>query len=126
MKTKEIREMDTLLAQQQEILHTTIKDHLEASGQQGLFDKVSQYQMVGDNRIADLAGEMDLAIFQRELQELDDLAAARKRIADGTYGICIDCGSPIGAARLHVFATAKRCLACQSARETRVTGRRSL
>ena len=124
MKPKEAHDMDVLLAQQQEILHTTIKDHLSATGQQGLFDKVSQYHMVGDNHIADLAGEMDLAIFQRELQELDDLAAARKRIVDGTYGVCIDCGNPIGAQRLHVFATAKRCVACQSAREVKGAGRR--
>lgn len=126
MKPKELHDMDILLAQQQEILHTTIKDHLLASGQQGLFDKVSQYDLVGDNRIADLAAEMDLAIFQRELQELDDLAAARKRIADGTYGVCVECGNPIGAARLHVFSTAKRCLACQSMHEKSGARSRSL
>lgn len=124
MKEQDLRKMDALLAQQQEVLHTTIKDHLAASGQHGLFDKVNQYEVVGDNKIADLAGEMDLAIFKRDLQELDDLAAARKRIADGSYGICIDCNEPIEAARLQVFITAKRCLACQARREARDAGRR--
>jgi DnaK suppressor protein len=50
------------------------------------------------------------------------LAAARARIAEvdealarleaGTYGVCEQCGRPIGAERLEVRPFARRCMAC--------------
>src|SRR6185369_9056864 len=33
-------------------------------------------------------------------QELADIAAARRRMADGTYGICTECGQPVPLPRL--------------------------
>jgi len=39
--------------------------------------------------------------------------AALKRIAEGSYGLCIDCGASIATPRLHANATALRCVACQ-------------
>jgi DnaK suppressor protein len=45
------------------------------------------------------------------LQEID---VALARIADGSYGACIDCGGEIGRARLKADPTLKRCLPCQT------------
>ena len=50
----------------------------------------------------------------RDQQELQDVRAALQRIADGSYGECIDCGNGIALARLQAFASAKRCIACQT------------
>ncbi|MCD1269602.1 molecular chaperone DnaK [Microbacterium sp. MEC084] len=47
----------------------------------------------------------------RELEELD---AARARLADGTYGVCEVCGRAIPLGRLEVRPTATRCVACAS------------
>lgn len=44
-----------------------------------------------------------------ELQEID--AAIARRDA-GTYGVCLDCGRDIPAARLAARPTATRCVAC--------------
>lgn len=49
-------------------------------------------------------------------RELTDIDAAFDRVADGTYGICRDCGQPIPAARLEIRPTADRCVSCASAR----------
>jgi RNA polymerase-binding transcription factor DksA len=49
--------------------------------------------------------------------ELADVDAALARIADGSYGECIDCGSEVPYARLLAHPTAKRCVACQEVRE---------
>ena len=51
------------------------------------------------------------------LAELGEVAAARERIATGTYGLCADCGEPISARRLEAQPTARCCLACQARRE---------
>lgn len=44
---------------------------------------------------------------------------ALQKIRNGTYGICVDCGKRIPAARLQVKPEATRCVICQSEYEER-------
>ena len=46
---------------------------------------------------------------QRTLEEVD---AALERLADGTYGVCQNCGRPIASARLAARPTATLCVDC--------------
>ena len=66
---------------------------------------------------ASAAREVRHAERMRDQQELQDVRAALLRIADGSYGECLDCGKYIAAARLQAFPTAKRCIDCQTAHE---------
>ena len=50
------------------------------------------------------------------LREID---AALKRIDDGDYGICEQCERPINPKRLDIDPTARLCIDCASAAETR-------
>ena len=61
----------------------------------------------------DVERDLEFALDSRENAELDAIGAALKRIADGTYGVCIDCGIDIPAARLHAAPETPRCLGCQ-------------
>ena len=49
--------------------------------------------------------------------ELEQVRAALRRIEDGTYGECIDCGDPIDLRRLTALPTAAYCAACQALQE---------
>ncbi len=49
---------------------------------------------------------------------------ALRRIQDGTYGICVDCGILIPPARLQVKPEATRCIDCQTECENRLAGQR--
>ncbi|MFN3786746.1 MAG: TraR/DksA family transcriptional regulator [Thiothrix sp.] len=44
--------------------------------------------------------------------ELKQVRAALQRIARGEYGICSQCGEPIGAARLAALPYATHCIRC--------------
>jgi len=72
---------------------------------------------VGDESMADLIVDLDLADTDRDLQELKDVEAALTRMRLGTYGTCVQCGGPIRAERLVAFPTAKRCQPCQAMHE---------
>ena len=61
--------------------------------------------------------ELELALDDRESAELNQVQAALDRIAAGRYGVCIDCGTDIPAARLHATPEAERCIACQQITE---------
>jgi len=57
--------------------------------------------------------ELEFALGERETAELSAIDAALARIADGSYGLCTDCGVHITPARLHANPEASRCIHCQ-------------
>jgi len=64
---------------------------------------------------------------QRENKFLGYLEDALKRIDAGTYGICVDCRTPILLARLEIIPTASRCVSCQTKhRRPSVSGDRTV
>jgi DnaK suppressor protein len=66
---------------------------------------------------ADAERDLTFALEERESAELVAIDEALKRVADGSFGLCIDCGVSIPAARLHANPTALRCVACQEKNE---------
>jgi RNA polymerase-binding protein DksA len=61
--------------------------------------------------------EMTIANNAREM--LTQSERALQRIADGTYGVCENCGNPIGKNRLMAFPRASLCLSCKQREERR-------
>jgi DnaK suppressor protein len=50
---------------------------------------------------------------ERDIEELRAIDAAKARIDDGSYGVCVDCGEDIALARLKAQPAALRCVPCQ-------------
>jgi RNA polymerase-binding transcription factor DksA len=46
--------------------------------------------------------------------QLQDVDAAIDKIADGTYGVCVDCGEDIGDARMEFRPNSIRCVSCKA------------
>lgn len=65
-----------------------------------------------------LSSEWSRAEGQRAdaLRELADLDAALERLRDGTYGICVSCGTAIPVERLRLLPAATLCVPCAGAR----------
>jgi RNA polymerase-binding transcription factor DksA len=72
---------------------------------------------IGDQAVADLMVDVGEAEVTRDLDELRALEAALKRVSDGAYGLCVDCGAEIPLERLRAQPFAARCLACQQRHE---------
>jgi DnaK suppressor protein len=49
--------------------------------------------------------------------EMRQLRQALARLTDGTYGLCEECGQPIGASRLLARPEARLCIDCQTRAE---------
>ena len=54
----------------------------------------------------------DMTAIERAQLRLDTVGAALRRLADGTYGSCHNCGEPIPYARLLVIPEATHCRGC--------------
>ncbi|MBB5083387.1 TraR/DksA family transcriptional regulator [Nonomuraea sp. NPDC050547] len=57
---------------------------------------------------------LDVAVAQRRA-----VVNALRRIDDGVYGECVDCGKPVPEGRLEARPEAARCVQCQSKQERR-------
>lgn len=58
------------------------------------------------------AQQMALATEQRRQRQLQQIAAALRRMEQGEYGDCLACGEPIDPRRLHADPLATHCIAC--------------
>lgn len=61
--------------------------------------------------------EMELRLMTEEGNVLELIERAIRRLADGTYGICQDCGGQISEGRLEARPHAVYCIKCKSERE---------
>lgn len=73
----------------------------------------------GDGGLAEAEFERDVAGAAKVRAALIAIVAAERRMAGGQYGLCEDCGDPIGFARLEAYPAASRCVRCQESEEKR-------
>lgn len=63
---------------------------------------------------SDTQAAIDDAAVDHAAQELSQVAAALRRLEDGSYGLCLDCGEPIAEQRLLALPATPYCTACQA------------
>jgi RNA polymerase-binding protein DksA len=63
--------------------------------------------------------EVDLSEARRDVDEWRALRASLRRIEEGTYGVCTECGVDIPFERLTAAPLAHRCIDCQAIAEKR-------
>jgi DnaK suppressor protein len=91
---------------------------------QGSMSDETGEDAVYDNHLADTATEtydreLDYTLEENSEHVLADIDAALKRIDDGTYGTCTNCGKQIPVERLEARPYATLCIDCQRQRESR-------
>ncbi len=62
------------------------------------------------------------ALLGQAREQLRQLDAALQRLEDGSYGLCAQCGRPIGTARLAARPAADTCIICAGQRGRRRAG----
>lgn len=86
-----------------------IHAELIESDEQHYIDLAGRVRDPGEDSVADLLSDLDVAEIDRHVKELREVEAALQRINMGTYGVCVDCGDPIEPERLEAYPTAPRC-----------------
>lgn len=62
--------------------------------------------------------QMELALSRRQQGELAGLKNALKRLDDGEFGKCLECGEEIDPRRLEIDPVATLCISCATKRES--------
>jgi DnaK suppressor protein len=113
-------QIDELLAwirQRLSVLEQEIAGKLgEASEEFSAFDRIGDS---GDLSSILTESELDMSEVLRDIEEWRGLRGSMRRIDEGTYGVCVDCGCEIPFERLQANAMALRCIDCQMRAERR-------
>jgi DnaK suppressor protein len=72
----------------------------------------------GESSEVDIQEDIEFALIQLKSETLTKVDAALRRLEEGTYGNCFECGDEIAEARLRALPFAMRCKDCEEARET--------
>lgn len=86
----------------------------ETGNKQDIIDSTPEVADSSDTSFLNNTLDLGTAAMARDTGELRAIEAARLRMDEGTYGMCVRCGKDIPLARLEVQPTAPRCAPCQS------------
>ena len=106
----QLAQLKTVLQQRYLDLREEIRGELERSGDQRYVDLAGSVADVGDDSVADLLLDINAAMVDRQVNEMREVEATLKRLAELNFGDCIDCGGEIGFDRLMAYPTAQRCV----------------
>ena len=99
---------DHLLAEREAELEDQLAELTKPPGELGTISfgkRVGEGTSMAVDRLAAVSTQEHL------LAMLDEVRRARRRVADGTYGVCEVCGEPIPVGRLEARPWATRCVA---------------
>jgi DnaK suppressor protein len=71
----------------------------------------------GDWAVVDISEDINLMRLGAHRKALHDIDESLRKIKEGTYGICEECGEEISGKRLQVMPTASLCISCQENKE---------
>ena len=117
-------ELAEALRARQRALRADVAAKLKTQDDPRLVGLRNRMEDTDDWAAADAMAAHDIALVSRDLAELATVEQGLTRVADGTYGECIDCGNAIPYERLAAYPAATRCVACQENAERRERARK--
>ncbi len=114
LDARQLEELKAGMRERAAQLREEIRQTLLKSDHEQYVQIADEVRDLEDESFADLMVDVNLAEIDRDLDELRAIEAAQLRMAEGAYGECEQCGSPIEFRRLQLTPFASRCFDCQS------------
>jgi len=119
LSAPDLRHLADRLRQRHRELRTAIRELFADHDDPETMALRNRLEDTDDWAVADAMQGFDIAMVGREVAELAEVEGALRRMSEGGYGQCVDCGESIPVARLHAYPAAARCIGCQEAAERR-------
>jgi len=84
---------------------------------EGTTQKLNEVFDAGESSEADIQEDIEFALIQMKSETLQRINEALRRLEEGKYGFCYECGEEIAEPRLRALPFAVRCKDCEEARE---------
>jgi DnaK suppressor protein len=114
-KTSRYNELKTMLEERRRELLSEVQGKIrdvraESGKERDVLDQ-------GESSEVDIQEDIEFALIQMKSETLNKINEALRRLDEGTYGNCFECGEEIAHARLRALPFAVRCKDCEEARE---------
>jgi RNA polymerase-binding protein DksA len=106
----QLKKLKTKLLDRQRTLVQEVREKREQASNESSAEGIGTVGDAGDESVLRMITDLDITEAGRDVEELRDIDAALRRMDDGTYGTCDECGQEIGFPRLEVQPTATRCI----------------
>ena len=83
----------------------------------GEVNKLTEVFDAGESSENDIQEDIELALIQMKAETLNKVDDALRRLEQGSYGNCFECGDEIAEKRLRALPFAVRCKDCEEAKE---------
>jgi DnaK suppressor protein len=105
------QELKAMLEALMREVHARIRDaRAEHAHERNVLDE-------GETSDTGIQEEIAFALIQMKSETLDRIDTALRKIGEGTYGVCLECGDEIAEPRLRALPFAVRCRDCEESRE---------
>jgi DnaK suppressor protein len=115
-RTSRYNELKRMLEDRRRELMSSVQEKMRDVRAEGNKDRDVLDQ--GESSEVDIQEDIEFALIQMKSETLNKIDAALRRLDEGTYGNCFECGEEIAEARLRALPFAARCKDCEEARET--------
>jgi DnaK suppressor protein len=115
-KTSRYKELKKMLEDRRRELMNAVQHKIRDVRAEGNKDRDVLDQ--GESSEVDIQEDIEFALIQMKSETLNKVDAALRRLEEGSYGDCFECGDEISEARLRALPFAVRCKDCEEARET--------
>ena len=115
-KTSRYNELRKMLENRRRELVTEVQGRIRDVRAEG--NKERDVLDQGESSEVDIQEDIEFALIQMKSETLNKIDAALRRLEDGSYGDCFECGEEISEARLRALPFAVRCKDCEEARES--------
>lgn len=117
LSREQTTQIGQLLRERRRALRSEIREGLLKSGKAHHRDMAGMVSDAGDESVANMLEDVEIAEVERDVRELREVEGALARIGRDDFSACADCGEPIGFPRLKAYPSAVRCHPCQERRE---------
>jgi DnaK suppressor protein len=109
--------LKTMLLERRQVLTREIDELLARHRRDQRLQREQSVADTGDRSLQDSTGEQQISILEVRNRMRNQIDDALRRLQEGTYGTCEDCGREISPERLKAMPFARRCVDCQQKAE---------
>ena len=117
MNTSRYDDLRKILEDRRREIMNEVQGRMRDVRAEGTTAKLNEVFDAGESSEADIQEDIELALIQMKAETLQRINEALKRLEDGKYGYCYECGDEIAEQRLRALPFAVRCKDCEEARE---------
>ena len=123
-KARRLDDLRTSLQSRRAELAHEVQDRIRDVRSEGIGDR--DVLDAAESSEFDIQDDIGFALIQLKAETLKTIDTALRRIEDGDYGDCFECGGEIAEARLRALPFAVRCRDCDAVREAADRRERSM